>query len=98
MSVWVIVGAIDCRFLNKLVTVDEIPRESRYLKASGDRDALMYWESWYVLVQSRTNQRGKAYLVSDLPSHISLSSLEQSKSFAKIELNIVTFTFHAYSK
>ena len=37
-------------------------------------------------------------LVRDFPRHVSLRSLERPERLAEIELNVISFTFHAYTQ
>ena len=39
-----------------------------------------------------------SYLVSDFSRHVSLRPLESPERLTEIELNVVSFTFHAYTQ
>ena len=74
-----------------------MPLESRLRRARRERQWLIYADSCarvsIIIVRENTT-----HLVCDLPRHIPFRPLQRPEGFTEIELNIVTFTLHAYSE
>lgn len=73
-----------------------MPFESKLRKARRERQWLIYADSC-ACVSIFLSSEKSTHLVCDLPRHVPLRPLQRPEGFTEVELNVITFTLHAYS-